>query len=88
VSLAIAKACPDQRDGDPVLCRYSVTPSSRFSVVVAEEPAEPLAETHPAVVVGCQRRIDHYNTDERAAKNSAKHEAGERPGVSHKGVVG
>src|SRR5439155_2622831 len=36
------------------------TPSSRFSVVVAEEPAEPLAATHPAVVVGCQRRIDQH----------------------------
>src|SRR6266850_7407295 len=36
------------------------TPSSRFSVVVAEEPAQPLAATHPAVVVGCQRRIDQH----------------------------
>src|ERR1700694_5975552 len=51
-----------RRPGDQMACCADTrsTPSRRFSVVVVEEPAQPLAATHPAVVVGCQRRIDQH----------------------------
>jgi hypothetical protein len=36
------------------------TPSRRFSMVVAEEPAQPLAAPCHTLAIGCHRRIDHH----------------------------